>query len=91
VPCITVRFWSDRSETILAGANVLAPPVNAGLIALITKWAISNKNMRKTNLYGENVSTKIVDATLEILRKDGKLFRLDHERLGLEKYFESSI
>lgn len=37
VPCVTVRFGSDRSETILAGANVLAPPVNALLIADITK------------------------------------------------------
>lgn len=37
VPCVTVRFGSDRSETLLAGANVLAPPVNARLIADITK------------------------------------------------------
>jgi UDP-N-acetylglucosamine 2-epimerase (non-hydrolysing) len=37
VPCVTVRFGSDRSETILAGANVFAPPVNASLIADITK------------------------------------------------------
>ena len=37
VPCVTIRFGSDRSETILAGANVLAPPVNALLIADITK------------------------------------------------------
>jgi hypothetical protein len=47
--------------------------------------------MRRENLYGENVSTKIVDATLEILDHEGKLFRFDHERLGLEKYFESGI
>lgn len=46
--------------------------------------------MRKENLYGSNVSEKIVDATLEILNKDGKLFRFDHERLELEKYFEYS-
>ncbi len=91
VPCVTVRFGSDRSETILAGANVLAPPVNALLIADITKWAIDNSNMRKWNLYGENVSTKIVDATLDILSKEGKLFRFDHERLGLEKYFDNEI
>jgi UDP-N-acetylglucosamine 2-epimerase (non-hydrolysing) len=90
VPCVTVRFGSDRSETILAGANVLAPPVNALLIADITKWAIDNARMRKENLYGSNVSEKIVDATLEILNKDGKLFRFDHERLELEKYFEYS-
>lgn len=37
LPCVTVRFGSDRTETLLAGANVLAPPVNARLIADITK------------------------------------------------------
>ncbi len=43
--------------------------------------------MRKENLYGENVSAKIVDATLDILEREGKLFRFDHERLGLERFF----
>ena len=91
VPCVTVRFGSDRSETLLAGANVLAPPVNARLIADITKWAYDNPDMRKGNLYGENVSEKIVDGVLRLLEKEGKLFRLDHERLGVEKYFDWKI
>jgi len=91
VPCVTVRFGSDRSETLLAGANVLAPPVNARLIAEITRWAYDNTNMRKWNLYGENVSEKIVDGVKRLLEKEGKLFRLDHERLGVEKYFNWEI
>ena len=37
LPCVTVRFGSDRSETLLAGANIIAPPVNSALIADITK------------------------------------------------------
>jgi len=36
-PCVTIRFGSDRSETILAGANIIAPPVNSSLIADIIK------------------------------------------------------
>jgi len=36
-PCVTIRFGSDRSETILAGANIIAPPVNSNLIADIIK------------------------------------------------------
>jgi UDP-N-acetylglucosamine 2-epimerase (non-hydrolysing) len=91
VPCVTVRFGSDRSETLLAGANVLAPPVNARLIAEITRWAYDNPNMRKWNLYGENVSEKIVNGVLRLLEKEGKLFRLDHERLGVEKYFDWTL
>jgi UDP-N-acetylglucosamine 2-epimerase (non-hydrolysing) len=91
VPCITVRFWSDRSETLLAWANVLAPPVSARLIAEITKWAYNNPRMRKKNLYGNDVSAKIVDWVEKLLIKEGKLFRLDHERLGVERYFSWDI
>jgi hypothetical protein len=41
-----VRFGSDRTETILAGTNVIAPPVNSNLIAKIIKSSIDNKKMR---------------------------------------------
>lgn len=85
-PCVTLRFGSDRTETILAGSNIIAPPVNSNLIAQIIMWAIGNKKMKGKNLYGENVSKKIVDEVLKILSKNGKLFLLDDERLGLEKY-----
>jgi UDP-N-acetylglucosamine 2-epimerase (non-hydrolysing) len=36
-PCVTVRFGSDRTETILEGCNIIAPPVNSELIADIVK------------------------------------------------------
>lgn len=87
VPCVTVRFGSDRTETILAGTNVIAPPVNSNLIAKIIKSSIDNKKMRWENIYWENVSKKIVDWVLEKLRRNWKLFRLDHERLELEEFF----
>lgn len=80
-PCVTVRFGSDRTETILEGANIIAPPVNASLIADIVKGAIGNPQMRKENIYGENVSAKIVDGVLEKLTNQGKLFQFDDERL----------
>ncbi len=86
-PCVTLRFGSDRTETILAGNNLLAPPINSSLIADIVKWAIANKKMKWENLYGENVSWKIVDEVLKLLKKDGKLFRFDDERLDLEQFF----
>ena len=90
--CVTVRFGSDRSETILDWANVLAPPVNSQLIAEITKWAIWNKKMtKKEHLYWKNASKKIVDEVLKHLKKDWKLFRLDHERLEVEKFFDWNI
>ena len=92
VPCVTVRFWSDRTETILDGTNVLAPPINSNLIHDIVLWAIDNKKMRnKKHLYGENVSAKIVDEVLTMLKRDGKLFKYDDERLDLEQFFDWKI
>lgn len=85
-PCVTLRFWSDRTETILAWTNVIAPPINSLLISEIIKWAIWNKKMKWKNLYWEKVSKKIVDEVLFMLSKNWKLFLLDDERLWLEKY-----
>jgi len=92
VPCVTVRFGSDRTETILAGTNIIAPPINSNLIAEIIKGAIWNKSMVKENhLYGSNVSVKIADEVLAMLKKDWKLFKYDDERLDLEQYFDWRI
>lgn len=92
VPCVTVRFGSDRTETILAWTNIIAPPINSNLIADIVKWAIANKKMINENhLYGKDVSGKIVDEVLAMLKKDGKLFKYDDERLELEQYFDWNI
>ncbi|PIE85027.1 hypothetical protein CSA08_04265 [Candidatus Gracilibacteria bacterium] len=92
VPCVTIRFGSDRTETILAGTNIIAPPINSCLIADIVKGAIGNKKMiNKKHLYGENVSEKIVDEVLKVLKKSGKLFKFDDERLELEQFFNWKI
>jgi UDP-N-acetylglucosamine 2-epimerase (non-hydrolysing) len=92
VPCVTVRFGSDRTETILDWTNIIAPPINSKLIAEIVKWAIWNKKMvKKKHLYWKNVSTKIVDEVLEMLKKDWKLFKYDDERLKLEHFFDWKI
>jgi UDP-N-acetylglucosamine 2-epimerase (non-hydrolysing) len=91
-PCVTARFGSDRSETILAGTNIIAPPINSKLIYDIVVWAISNPDMLKNeHLYWENVSVKIVDEVLAMLKKDWKLFKFDDERLDLAKYFDWKI
>ncbi|PID87477.1 hypothetical protein CSB07_00710, partial [Candidatus Gracilibacteria bacterium] len=62
------------------------------LIADIVKGAIGNKKMiNKKHLYGENVSEKIVDEVLKVLKKSGKLFKFDDERLELEQFFNWKI
>ncbi len=90
-PCVTLRFWSDRIETVLNWSNVLAPPVNSKLIVEIIKWAIRNKNMKKENIYWSNVSEKIVSWVLKNLKDKWKLFLLDDERMWLERFFDYKI
>ena len=92
VPCVTFRFGSDRIETILEWTNIIAPPINSRLIAEIVKWAIWNKQMvKKEHLYWKDVSKKIVDEVLRMLKKDGKLFKFDDERLELWRFFDWKI
>jgi UDP-N-acetylglucosamine 2-epimerase (non-hydrolysing) len=92
VPCVTFRFGSDRIETILDWTNIIAPPINSRLMADIVKWAIKNKKMiKKKHLYWKNVSKKIVDEVLKMLKNNWKLFRFDDERLELWKFFNWKI
>lgn len=84
VPCVTLRFGSDRSESVLAGGNVIAPPVNADLITSIIEGAWNNEEMRTVkNIYGEDVSKKSVDAVLHVLQKGEEVFRNEEGRLGV--------
>ncbi len=82
VPCVTLRFGSDRSESIIAGGNLLAPPVDADAITSVINHAWNNKQMRQAKkLYGTNVSKACIDAVENVLKK-GPIFRSDEERLG---------
>ncbi len=83
IPCVTLRFGSDRSESIIAGANVLAPPIDADFIVKMIEGAWNNQAMKDIpNLYGENVSEQCVDAVLEVLNRDEDVFRDEGARLG---------
>ncbi len=83
VPCVTLRFGSDRSESIMAGGNVLAPPMDAQTIASIIEFAWNNERMRKApKLYGTDVSAQCIDAVEKVLAQ-GEVFRSEEERLAL--------
>jgi UDP-N-acetylglucosamine 2-epimerase (non-hydrolysing) len=84
VPCVTLRFGSDRGESILAGSNVLAPPVDSDFVVKVIVGALNNAKMKTVgNIYGENVSEKIVDGVLK--RADPKmgLFQTEELRLSI--------
>jgi UDP-N-acetylglucosamine 2-epimerase (non-hydrolysing) len=85
VPVATLRFGSDRAETFLSGANVPVPPIDAGFMIEIIKGTINNEEMKAVkNLYGENVSAKIVDGVLARLDPELGLFMTEERRLGLK-------
>ncbi len=81
VPCVTLRFGSDRGESIINGGNLIAPPVDGALIARIITHAWDHREMKNApQLYGENVSSRCIDAVEDVLKK-GELFRSEEERL----------
>jgi len=84
VPCVTLRFGSDRSESIMNGGNLIAPPVDSDAICNIIKYAWNNEEMKKApKLYGEDVSKKCVDVVLKVIN-DEEVFRCEEVRLGLK-------
>lgn len=84
VPCVTLRFGSDRGETLLAGSNVLAPPVDAGFVAHVIEQAMQHPELGEVgNIYGEQVTRQIVDGVLARVRPGHGLFRAEEARLGL--------
>jgi len=90
IPLVTLRFNTDRPETVFAGANLIAPPLKAEIVYKIIKEAHENKELRKAmkaskKLYGNNVAKKIVESVNRVL-KHGPLFEwMEHERRGFSK------
>jgi UDP-N-acetylglucosamine 2-epimerase (non-hydrolysing) len=85
VPCVTLRFGTDRAESVLAGANVLAPPVDSDFVVAVIEAAMATPQMREVdNLYGVDVSARIVDGVLARLVPGHGLFRSDQRRLRLD-------
>ncbi len=83
VPCVTLRFGSDRSESIMAGGNLIAPPVSSIAIRNIIDYAWGSEEMQNApKLYGKDVSRKSIDVIMEILKK-GEVYRTEEGRLGI--------
>ena len=83
VPCVTLRYGSDRSESAIAGGNIIAPPIDSEMIKSVILFAWDNQQMRKASkLYGKSVSAKCIDAVEKVL-KSGSVFRSDEERLKM--------
>ena len=82
VPCVTLRFGTDRGETLLAGGNLLAPPLDAAFVAAVIEGALELPGFGKVdNLYGEDVSARIVDGVVARLDGGTGLFRPEERRI----------
>lgn len=83
IPCVTLRYGSDRSESAIAGGNLIAPPVDSFVMQKMIEYAWENQEMRAApKLYGRNVSALCVDAVEKVLA-EGMVFRNEEERLRL--------
>lgn len=83
VPCVTLRFGSDRPESAINGGNLIAPPIDAGLIKSMVEYAWNNETMKNApKIYGDNVSSKCIDKVEDVL-KNSEVFRAEEERIGL--------
>ena len=83
VPCVTLRFGTDRPESAIAGGNIIAPPIDSSLIKHMVEFAWDNPDMRAAKkLYGENVSKQCIEAVERVL-ETGEPFRSEEARLAL--------
>lgn len=84
IPCVTLRFGSDRGETFLAGANVPAPPIDSAFVAAIVEGALRNQKMSAVgNIYGEDVSKRLIDGVMARLDARDGMFVTEESRLKL--------
>ncbi|HLC48006.1 MAG TPA: UDP-N-acetylglucosamine 2-epimerase (non-hydrolyzing) [Candidatus Norongarragalinales archaeon] len=82
VPTVTLRYVTDRPESVKAGVNILAPPSSKKSILGILWKASSegvNKEMRqKKNPYGKGDSARRIVAAIEKFK--GRMIEWEHER-----------
>lgn len=83
IPCVTLRFGSDRGETFIAGSNLPAPPIDSDFIVAIIQGALNNQQMKQAgNIYGTDVSAQIIEQVLSRLHSKTGLFQTEEQRLG---------
>jgi UDP-N-acetylglucosamine 2-epimerase (non-hydrolysing) len=82
IPTVTVRFVTDRPESVLAGVNVLAKPKSQESVlrtALLVCARKNNSQMRsKKNPYGDGHSSESILNAIEKFK--GKLILWEHEK-----------
>jgi len=82
IPCVTLRYITDRPESVQAGVNVLAKPSSEEHILSILEKVGSektNSEMRtRKNPYGDGKSSEKIIKTIE--KFEGRLIRWEHQK-----------
>ena len=90
-PCLTLRFNTDRPETVYEGkGNILIPPVDKDFIVSAIDYVHSNERLLEQMrapkpLYGRKAGSKFIETVMKLMKrkKHGKLFTWAQERLDL--------
>ncbi len=81
--CVTLRYGTDRIESIIYGNNILIPLINDVFVTKIINEIVGIDTGTTEPLYGDNVSRKIVDYVLEHIDDNNGLFKTEEQRLDL--------
>ncbi|MBR3176233.1 UDP-N-acetylglucosamine 2-epimerase [Candidatus Saccharibacteria bacterium] len=81
--CVTLRYGTDRIESIIYGNNILIPLINDVFVTKIINEIVGIDTGIAEPLYGNNVSRKIVDYVLEHVDNNNGLFKTEEQRLDL--------
>ena len=85
--CCTVRFSTDRPETIFdAHSNLLVPPYSEELLFNLVEYIMNSDSLQKSmrtakKIYGENVGKKIIEHLIQEMNCNAKTFRWTHQAL----------
>lgn len=85
--CCTIRFSTDRPESIFdAHSNLLAPPYSEEILFNLVNHIINSESLQKSmraakKIYGENVGKKIIEHLIQEMNKNAKTFRWTHQTL----------
>ena len=81
--CITMRYGTDRIESVIFGNNVLVPLSNDAFAMEVINNILKYKPRSIKTLYGKHVSEKIVDYVLEHYNDETGLFKTEEQRLKI--------
>lgn len=84
VPCVTLRFGSERGESLLAGTNFIAPPTSRKAVSTVIDMVHAHRDeLSPQQAYPDGASAMLVDAVEQRLAATGTMSFSEEWRYGL--------